>query len=170
MDIAYIYSITNLKTGAVYVGSTVNIPRRRYKHFRALRTQEHTNGYLQRSYNKHGPLVFAFHVIRVCPAAIRYQEEKAEALKHIKLFNLDLSFSPGRAIKHTDESKQKMALAHMKPVINLTTGETFPSHTAAAASRRISKHRIGDCIHGRIKTAGGCRWSYKLDEGNVENG
>ena len=54
MILSGIYKIQNKNTGKCYVGSAVNIDRRKKKHFLELRNGIHHSLKLQRSYNKHG--------------------------------------------------------------------------------------------------------------------
>jgi group I intron endonuclease len=61
-----IYKITNIQNGKVYIGSSVNISNREYKHFWMLNKGIHDNEYLQKSYNKYGKNVFVFEIIEYC--------------------------------------------------------------------------------------------------------
>ena len=62
-----VYTLINKVTGSVYVGSTVNLRKRRIKHFTELRKKKHANLHLQRSFDKYGEMVFVFTVIKLCP-------------------------------------------------------------------------------------------------------
>lgn len=57
-----IYSITNLKTGKVYYGSSSNIEKRWNGHKSKLRKGTHPNAHLQNSWKKWGEAVFIFRV------------------------------------------------------------------------------------------------------------
>ena len=61
-----IYKIVNKKNNKVYVGSSVNLKSREYKHFWMLRKDIHPNIYLQKSYNKNGVEMFEFEIIELC--------------------------------------------------------------------------------------------------------
>lgn len=52
--IGYIYHIKNIETGKEYIGQTVDIDWRLYKHFKALEKGNHHSNKLQRSYNLYG--------------------------------------------------------------------------------------------------------------------
>ena len=58
--VGYIYRITNTKTNQHYIGQTIDINRRRRKHFRTLRDGQHDNPKLQASWNKYGEENFEF--------------------------------------------------------------------------------------------------------------
>jgi len=61
-----IYKITNEVNNKVYVGSSLNIKNREYKHFWLLRNGKHDNFFLQNSFNKNGELKFKFEIIELC--------------------------------------------------------------------------------------------------------
>lgn len=61
-----IYKITNIQNGKVYIGSSVNVSNREYKHFWMLNKGIHDNEYLQKSYNKYGKDVFIFEIVEYC--------------------------------------------------------------------------------------------------------
>ena len=61
-----IYKITNKVSNKVYIGSSLNISNREYKHFWLLRNNSHDNRFLQNSYNKHDESIFKFEIIEYC--------------------------------------------------------------------------------------------------------
>lgn len=61
-----IYKIQNTKNKKIYIGSSINVESREYKHFWMLDKNIHDNLYLQKSYNKHGKDFFTFELIEEC--------------------------------------------------------------------------------------------------------
>lgn len=62
---------------------------------------------------------------------------------------------------HTAETCAKISKARSKAVINLDTGEVFPSATAAGKHYGVDRASICACLIGRTKTAaGGYHWAY----------
>lgn len=61
-----IYYIQNIKTGQLYIGQSVDIPRRKREHLRKLRNNSHVNTILQNSFNKYGEDSFIFDVFEYC--------------------------------------------------------------------------------------------------------
>lgn len=61
-----IYKIENIKNGKIYIGSSIDIESRKYKHFWMLHKSLHYNQHLQKSYNKHGKSAFKFSIIEEC--------------------------------------------------------------------------------------------------------
>jgi group I intron endonuclease len=64
-DCGGVYAIVNMVTGAVYIGSTNNIPYRWTKHFQALRNGYHENDHLQKAFNKYGQDAFDVAVLEL---------------------------------------------------------------------------------------------------------
>lgn len=61
-----IYIIKNIINDKIYVGSSLNLNSRKYKHFWMLKNGVHDNEYLQNSYNKYGNDSFIFEVVDIC--------------------------------------------------------------------------------------------------------
>ncbi len=61
-----IYKIENLSDNKVYIGSSIKINNRKYKHFWMLRKNIHDNSHLQNSYNKFGEKKFTFTILELC--------------------------------------------------------------------------------------------------------
>ena len=61
-----IYKIENLVNGKLYIGQSVNLRKRRTRHFTELRNNKHTNPHLQRAFNKYGEKNFNFEIILYC--------------------------------------------------------------------------------------------------------
>ena len=70
-----IYKIENLKNGKIYIGSSVNLESREYKHFWMLERNNHDNEYLQNSYNKYGKDSFKFEIIEECDESLLIEKE-----------------------------------------------------------------------------------------------
>lgn len=136
-----IYTITNLESGRVYVGSAVNLKGRWVDHRKMLRGNRHRNPYLQAAWNKYGESVFKFQPILYCdkPFLIIWEQVAIDGHKSTCGWNNMYNFSPtagsqlgsrrsaasrarmsaaqkGRPPRHTtphsEESKRKMAETH----------------------------------------------------------
>jgi group I intron endonuclease len=62
-----IYKIINVVNNKFYVGSAVDLKRRKTRHFSELRNNKHSNGRLQNSWNKYGEQAFVFVVVEELP-------------------------------------------------------------------------------------------------------
>lgn len=65
--LAGIYKITNIIDGKSYIGQTVKLLGRYWKHASTLRLQKHRNPHLQAAVNKYGIENFTFEVLEVLP-------------------------------------------------------------------------------------------------------
>lgn len=102
-----LYKIINTVNGKRYVGSSVNIRTRIYKHLNDLKKSKHVNPHLQDSFNKHGIDAFSIQFF-VCSVdkLVAYEQY---CLDNMKLeYNVFPSAYSPRGFKHTEETKQKM--------------------------------------------------------------
>jgi group I intron endonuclease len=151
-----IYCITNLVTGYVYVGSTVNLYRRLIHHRAQLLLNRHSNLHLQRSFNNNGIDNFTIEVLEFCEKDSKelYHKEGLYCLQYDKLYNQhtieEISF--GHTWTLNDEVKKKMSnikkgkipknlnyiqQKHRRKIIKIVDEkitETFDSCTDAAKS------------------------------------
>lgn len=171
-----IYKIVNTKTGKIYIGSSVNMRKRLYEHFRLLRHGKHHCSYLQSSFNKHGEGCFDIEIIEIVNVDGMEISERDTVLLAREQFWLDktrcyesnigynssskadkVSMSPetrakigkGRlGKKHTEESKAKMSAANKGRVI---PEETRKKMSIANKGRPISdshRQRISESKKG----------------------
>lgn len=62
-----IYKIINIVSNSFYIGSAVNLQRRKARHFSELRKGKHNNRHLQRAWDKYGEQAFVFVVLEEPP-------------------------------------------------------------------------------------------------------
>ncbi len=114
-----IYKITNKTNGKYYIGSSDNIhgsSGRWMEHIRTLKTQTHSNVYLQRSWNKYGESNFEFSILEEVPKEnllIVEQKylDKAKLDYHKQCYNLTFCASGGGNFgkNHSEETKRKIS-------------------------------------------------------------
>ena len=80
----YIYKITNLVNGKVYIGQTLNPSKRFKKHIYSLKNNSHYNIYLQNSWNKYGIDNFEFKIIN---SANKLNDANLLEIQYIKLYH-----------------------------------------------------------------------------------
>lgn len=68
-----IYQIKNIKTGKIYIGSSIDIWGRRDSHFRELRKGTHDNYKLQNAFNKYKEEAFKFKILKVIDKPNKYK-------------------------------------------------------------------------------------------------
>lgn len=121
-----IYKIINVVNNKFYVGSAVDLKRRKTRHFSELRNNKHPNGRLQNSWNKYGEQAFVFVVVEELPDdADLLAAENIWLKEHVGkayCYNLGVDataptlgmsgeLSPTWGYKHTDEAKAVIAAA-----------------------------------------------------------
>ena len=108
--ISGIYAIRNLVNNHIYIGSSINLEKRNYNHFRNLKNNKHGNDYLQKAYNKYGKDNFIFEIIS-------YIEDKTKLIEYeqkwLDFFNpeyniLKTAGSP-LGTKMSDETRKKIS-------------------------------------------------------------
>ena len=144
-DIAGIYLITCLSSGAFYVGSTNNWRRRRACHLAGLRHNKHPNPKLQRAFSKYGEANFTFLLV---------EPTKTEFLLAVEQSYLDWAFhqdrcclniaknakAPGRGLKHSRETRR--LLSAMKKGVTYPYRPRKPlsdEHKAKLRSRMLGR-------------------------------
>lgn len=124
-----IYKIVNVNNQKIYVGSSINIEKRKCDHFINLKNNKHPNIHLQRSYNKCGENNLKFEIIEKCSIDNIIEKEqyyidilnpeynickKAYSKLGVTTSNetrIKMSNSQ-KGRKHKEESKIKIGLAH----------------------------------------------------------
>lgn len=121
-----IYKIINSANQHFYVGSSVNLSRRKSRHFSELRTQKHNNQHLQAAWNKYGEGAFEFVVVEWVDDVDKLLEIENKWLKeHVgkeycynmgrdataPALGLTGELSPTWGYKHTEEAKARIGAA-----------------------------------------------------------
>lgn len=111
---AGIYQITNTANGYRYIGSSVNIWRRRYEHFSMLRKNTHRNARLQSAWNKYGEKCFVLTPLMLCEIfeVERYEQSYLDIFKPEYNIATDVK-APKRGTKASDITREKLRLSHL---------------------------------------------------------
>ena len=79
-----IYKIINILNNKFYVGSAVDLKRRKTRHFSELRKGNHRNGHLQAAWKKYGEQAFIFVVVEeVADVALLFEKENVWLKEHV---------------------------------------------------------------------------------------
>lgn len=132
-----IYIIKNITNDKIYVGSSVNLKSREYKHFWMLKKGIHDNHYLQQSYNKNGEDSFVFEITEYCPATDLIIKENEYIDKYKSNF-LEYGYNLAKVNEFrrntfNNEVKTKLSKHNLKKngnfdkfsLTNIDTGEIF---------------------------------------------
>ena len=158
-----IYKITNTINDHFYIGSAVNLKRRRIRHFSELRNQKHNNKHLQAAWNKYGENAFTFTVLEFVADSQKLHEAEDHWLReHVGkqyCYNIGMAAiapmlgmsgekSPTWGYKHTEETRAKIGAAGKgrKP-----SAETLAKRSAKLKGRVISeeqRRQISETLSG----------------------
>ena len=159
-----IYKIINVINNKFYVGSAVDLKRRRTRHFSELRTGKHNNKHLQAAWNKYGESAFIFVVVEEVEDSVNILELEDVWLKnHVGedyCYNMGVTalapmlgmvgkLSPTWGYKHTVEAKIRIGVTSKARVQSeeekLKRKQTMKGHTVSAETRaKISNSLLGD--------------------------
>ena len=107
-DKAGIYQIRNLLNSKIYIGSTVNLRKRKNRHFSELNLNCHYNIHLQRAFNKYGKENFVFEVLITCyqNMLVWYEQQFIDEWK--PEYNIQEEAGTNLGVKRTPEMKKKV--------------------------------------------------------------
>lgn len=121
-----IYKITCTANNKIYIGSSVNLQKRKRDHFYELRRNNHNNSKLQRAWNKYGEQAFIFEVLELVlfPEMLIDREQYwFDKLKPFGNKGFNIALEAGHRVrlgrKHTPEAIEKMRLTHIGNKYNL---------------------------------------------------
>jgi len=110
-----IYKITNKIDNKFYIGSSVDIRQRWYRHKSMLRNSCHTNQHLQNAWNKYGENCFEFEIICLVQKEFLFEIEQNYILnlnccdREIGYNKTENPFSPILGKKMSYEQRQKIS-------------------------------------------------------------
>lgn len=104
-----IYVLRNTIDQKVYIGSAVDLARRRAQHLSALRGNRHINPHLQRAFNKDSKNAFTWEVLEVCDiTALLDREQFYLSQRHRgEIYNIRLIAHSNLGMKQSPESIEK---------------------------------------------------------------
>ena len=110
-----VYKIINKIDNKFYIGSSVDIRQRWYRHKSMLRNNCHSNEHLQNAWNKYGENCFEFEIIYLVEKEFLFQVEQEYILKSkscdktVGYNKTENTFSPMLGRKMSYEQKQKIS-------------------------------------------------------------
>lgn len=172
-----VYKITNTETGKIYIGSSVNLRKRCYEHFRLLGLNKHHCTHLQNSFNTYGIDKFIVETIEQVDIGGLNLEERDKKLLAREQYWLDatkcyksdvgynsssladkVSMTPetrakigaGRLGKlHTEESRAKMSAAQKnRPPISEETRRKMSEANKGRKNSDWHRQRISESKKG----------------------
>lgn len=174
-----IYKIVNKINNKCYIGSSVDIRRRKRYHFSQLRCNKHHSILLQSSFNKNGEKNFILEIIELCDISVLLEREqfyldkyksydpkngynisnKADRRSGIEAWNKGMKFPKKSGVFHF----KSIPIVQLDEDFNLIN--TFESISIASKECKINMNNIRCCIKREkgYKKAGGFYWLSLTD-------
>lgn len=152
MNNSGIYKILNTENGHFYIGSTANLPKRKWDHFSELRNNKHANQHLQRAFTKYGEQAFSFIPVFFCSIdnLLFYEQLFIDQFKPV--YNIaKVAGASMRGLKRTPESLakasaklrgRKLSEEHKTKISAAHMGKIQGPHSEEH-KKKISKTNIG---------------------------
>ncbi|MFI5230061.1 MAG: GIY-YIG nuclease family protein [Gemmatimonadales bacterium] len=154
---AGIYTIRNLEDGRVYVGSSINVPRRLGEHRGALNHGRHSNAKLQRAWQADGAAAFELTVVEtVLDVTILEAREQCwidllGAARRDTGYNLAPVAGSPRGCSRSAETRARMSVAARERIRAPLSPEGLAN--LAAANRRKPPHPQSAEARAKISAA-----------------
>ncbi len=158
-----IYQIKNKSNQKVYIGSSINIKNRLYKHLWLLKKNKHDNIHLQNSFNEYGEDCFEFSLVENC----EYDELISRENYYINAFsscNNDFGYNLAlvnefRRNTYNDEVKIKLSKFNLIKngninkfsLINILTNEEFIFETLVDGANYLINNGFAKGSHKNVR-------------------
>ncbi|MGH7974757.1 MAG: GIY-YIG nuclease family protein [bacterium] len=150
----YIYSITHISSGKLYIGSTTDIYSRWAIHKCRLKGRNHPNRYLQSAWNKYGESQFEFEIIEEVLDTDKmigreqYWMDKLQSYNRQVGFNFRVAAQSNIGFKHTEETIERMRLARLGKYPSKKTRQKMSlarlgTHPSEETRKKMSLTRLG---------------------------
>jgi group I intron endonuclease len=158
-----IYKIINVVNNKFYVGSAVDLKRRKSRHFSELRNGKHNNRYLQAAWLKYGEQAFVFVVVEALPDdADLLAAENVWLKEHVGkeyCYNLGVDAtapmlgvkgeaSPTWGYKHTAENIRRISAASTGRTQDLETVQRKTAHLLGKPKSADVRAKISATLTG----------------------
>lgn len=141
-----IYKITNTVNGHFYIGSSVNLRKRKNEHFCRLRHNSNKCGILQSAYNKYGEPALVFSIMIYCSKDDLTYYEQTFVTNMLPEYNIrKANISTNLGFKMPDSAKMAISENHMG------AGNPMYGKRLSEAHRK----KIGDASRGRASSLRG---------------
>ncbi len=169
-----IYRITCITTGKLYIGSAINIQKRRREHIHGLRSGTHANIALQRAFNKYGESDFTFEVIELVlpPFLIAREQHWFDTLQPFgpkRGYNIDRVAGSRYGSTVSPETREKLRIANLGKQHG---EETKRKHAEAGARRHhteATKEKVRLIRLGTKRSAESCERSRTSQLGKKQS-
>lgn len=176
-----IYMIWSSVNNKEYIGSAINLRRRKNEHFKDLKRNKHYNPRLQNHFNKYGEDVFTFGIIKFCiKEKLIEREQFSINLLHPE-FNICQTAGSSLGVKNSEKTKLKRIIS--RKIYNKTSegiqylqsiskpidqydlkGNLLNSYKSISEAKKKTKilySTISLCLQSKTTMAGGFLWAER---------
>lgn len=174
-----LYTLTNIKNGKFYFGSSKDLRSRKKNHFSELRKNKNHAKKLQSAYNFHGADAFVFEIVLFAPVEMLLILEEVILQELRPEYNILYHSCKGlKGFRHSEESINKMGHSgenhwsfgkqarNARPVIQRSlTGDfiaEYPSLREAVKATNANYGSISSACSGKLNKTGGFKWEYRI--------
>lgn len=109
-----VYCIENTINNKKYIGSSINVYKRKNRHFSELKNNKHKNSKLQNSFNKHGFSCFIFYVLELVEdVQLLIEKEQLFINEEKPEYNINLIANSSLGVIRSEETKEKIRQANL---------------------------------------------------------
>lgn len=172
-----VYAIYNLNTHKFYIGSSNDLISRRSAHFVGLSENNHSNKYLQRSWDKHGESSFVFIILEFVIGKdweflLSREQHYLNFYKPYKRpigYNISEEAGVGIRISGTEHQKKMLERTIKRFTVISPSGKVLSGSNAFQFCKEYNIPYVSFCymLKDKAHTAGGWR-NYKNQELNGE--
>jgi group I intron endonuclease len=157
MKVSGIYKIENAIDGKVYVGSAVNLAKRRRDHFAALAINKHINYHLQRAWNKYGAENFLFVELELCTRdqLITREQYYLDTLNACA-FGYNIAPTAGSSLGrvHSEDTKKKISGKAIGRITGPCSDERRKNISLGHIGKKQTEEHNRKAIEGRLRNGG----------------
>jgi group I intron endonuclease len=137
-----VYQVRNIKTNKAYVGSTINLNKRKWEHFNTLKNNTHFNVNLQDAFSEYGQENFKFEVLeRVLIKENLIEREQYFMNTIVSKYNTCKIAGSTKGHKRSLETRQKMSKSKLG---TKNTRSKLDEIKVMAIKTMLKKHRMAD--------------------------
>jgi group I intron endonuclease len=162
IDASGIYSITNAVNSRQYIGSAVNLRKRKNIHLSQLRNGKHRNRKLQAAFNKYGESAFLFEVVELVEKDDLIAAEQRHMDRLDPFYNIAKTAGSTLGVKFSEEAKEKIAAAARGKKRGPFTEEHRANISAATKGKR--RRPLTDEERARVSESSRACWSDEKRE------
>lgn len=132
MTKSVVYAIKNNENGKLYIGSTIDFPKRKRQHLNALRNNKHHSEHLQRAWNKYSESAFVFLVLEKVKSVDILRETEKKWIDKTKSLNRNFGYNVSESTVNFSASGENHPMwgKSFKKLgyVNYWKGKELPEH------------------------------------------